>query len=883
MEKLFLLDVSGFLFRAYFALPRLTNPEGESTHALYGFIRSIQKLLNSYSPDHLAAVFDGPDNKRSRTERYADYKIHRRPTPDDLPQQIVWADQFCQLSGIPRLCLPGVEADDAIGTIAKWAEKKGSHVYIVSSDKDLAQLVTDQVSLINPFKENLLIDPKKVEELYGIPPEKIVDYLAIMGDSSDNIPGLSGFGPKTAVTLLQQFDSLEELLAHPDQVAGKQKQETLRQEADIARLSKELATIDCNLDCPREVKFYQQEAANESELRHFYEKMGFKSLLKDLGSGPTSTETLSYKIVDTEADLDQLIEELSKAKEVCFDTETTSPHPLEAKLVGIGFSIRPQEAWYLPANGKLGLEQIVKRLTPLFANPNIGFFGHNVKYDIHVLNHIGIKVAKISFDTILASYLLNAHERRHSLDQLALAYFSKVKIPIKELIGSGKKEITLAEVAIERVAEYCCEDADYTLRLRKLLAQKLDERGLTHLLYEIELPLMQVLVKMEQSGIYVSRERLGDLSTYLQSEIAILEKEIHQLAGESFAINSPKQLSEILYTKLKVPPPKKKGGHLSTAADLLEELEERYPIAGKILQYRTLEKLRSTYVDTLPTQILPSTGRIHCTFNQSVAATGRLSCQEPNLQNIPVRTPLGREIRAAFCPEKEGWSFLSADYSQIELRLMAHLSEEPALIHAFEKGLDVHKATAATVFSIPLEEVTPSQRAQAKTVNFGILYGQQAFGLARELHISAKEATAFINAYFEKYPKVRQFIDQAIERARQEGRATTLTGRERLIPDISDRNAIQRAAAERLAINTPLQGMTADIIKMAMIEIDREIEQRGWKAKMLLQIHDELFFELPDEEISAVQQVVKGVMEGIYPLRVPLVVDLSVGKNWKEC
>jgi len=878
MKQIFLLDVSGFLFRAYFALPRLTSPEGASTHALYGFIRQLGKLIGEYKPTHLAAIFDGPDNKRSRTEIYADYKAQRQPIPDDLPQQIIWADQYCQLAGIPRLSIPGVEADDVIGSVAKWAQEQGARVYIVSSDKDLAQLVTPQISLINPFKEGRVIDPEGVEEIYGLPPSKIIDYLAIMGDTSDNIPGLPGFGPKTAVALLQQFDSLEQILENPDQVSGKKKQETIREHADLARLSRKLATIDVDLDCPRDANFYQQEEARGEELASFYKQMGFRSLLKEVGGERAQEEALDYAVVDTEEELDALLNHLRGQKEICFDTETTSTHPMRAELVGIGFATEPAKAWYVPAGGKLGLKRVIEQLKPLFADPEIGFYGHNVKYDLHILANCGVEVANVCFDTILASYLLNSHQRGHSLDALALHYFAKVKIALKDLIGSGKKQITLAKVPIEKVAEYCCEDADYTLRLRQQLGPELKERGLDRLFETIELPLLRVLFKMERNGIFVDSKALTDLSSLLTKETARLTEEIYQLAGEPFTIGSPKQLSEILYTKLEIPPPKKTKTGYSTAADVLEGIG--HPIAAKVLEYRTLEKLRSTYVDTLPTQILPSDHRIHCTFNQFVAATGRLSCQDPNLQNIPVRTQLGREIRAAFCPQKEGWSFLSADYSQIELRLMAHMSEDPALIEAFEKGLDIHKATAARVFDLPLEEVTKEQRYHAKAVNFGILYGQQAFGLARELKIPVKEAAKFIECYFERYPKVKEFLGEAIERARQEGKATTITGRERILPDIESRNAIQRTASERLAVNTPLQGTAADIIKMAMIEVDQQLEG---KAKLLLQIHDELFFEVPDEELEALKGMVKQVMEGITTLRVPLIVDLCVGKNWKEC
>jgi DNA polymerase I len=885
MQKLFLLDVSGYLYRAYFALPRLTDSQGRSTHALYGFIRSVLRLMKDFQPTHLAAVFDGPDNKRSRTEIYAEYKIHRQPTPEDLPQQIVWADKFCQLAGIPRLTLPGVEADDAMGSITQWAAQTGAHVYLCTSDKDLAQLVTNQVTMVNPLKDDLLIDPKKVEELYGVRPDQIIDLLALMGDASDNIPGLPGIGPKTAVSLLQQFGTLDEILAHPEQVVGQKKQETIREKADLARISRELATIDVNLDCPKEEAFYIRQKPNREGLLHFYQEHNFSTLVKELEREVPAQieEKVDYRIVDDPKEVEELIDRLSKESEICFDTEGTSASPMRAELVGIAFSTQKGSGWYLPANGNVGQERLLKQLLPLLTNPKIRFYGHDVKNDLHLLANHGIKVANLSFDTVLASYLLSSHDRRRSLDQLVAHYFSKAKTDLKNLIGTGKKQITFAELSIDQAGTYCCENVDYTLRLKEILSTELEQRGLTSLLKELELPLLSILLKMERYGIYVDPTKLSEMSLVITKEIGHLQEEIYQLAGEPFAINSPKQLSAILYEKMGIRPPRKTATGFSTDADALEALALDHPIAGKVLEYRGLEKLRSTYVDSLPNEILERDGRVHCTFNQTIAATGRLSCQSPNLQNIPVRTEVGRQIRVAFHPEQKDWSFLSADYSQIELRLMAHFSEDPSLLKAFEEGEDVHASTAARVFGIPLDQVTKEQRHLAKAVNFGILYGQQAFGLARELKVSVKVAATFIEKYFERYPKVKYFLEQSIQRARDEGRATTMIGRERLIPDLTSRNGSLRNAAERLAINTPLQGSAADIIKLAMIEVDRRLSQSGLSARMLLQIHDELFFELPDHEIDQLSALVKEAMEGVMKLKVPLVVDVAVGKNWREC
>lgn len=890
MKTLYIIDAINVLFRSYYAIGPMTNNKGESTNALYGFIRSIYKLIAEFSPDYFIAVFDGPDNKKSRTEIYKDYKGHRAGMPEDLVPQLENAHKFCELAGIPMLSVSGVEADDTIGSIAVWAEEFGLDVYICSSDKDLCQLITSHIKVINLHKNNLLIDKKMVEELFGVRPDQMIDYLAIVGDASDNIPGLEGFGPKTAASLLGSFDTLDNILAHPEKVPGK-KQQTLIEGKPIALMSRALATINKEVDFPKNLEFFSLKMPKMQQIEAFYQEMKFLSLLRELNpeteSHPTAQaakeENVCYQTVDDEDVLIELIQELLKEKEICIDTETTDVRPMSAKLVGIGLGIEPGQAWYVPLNGNIPKERVLKLLKPLLEHPKISFIGHNIKYDLHVLWNEGITLSQIAFDTILASYLISPHVQRHNLDELSLEKFGKVKIPIEELLGKGKKQITMDQVPIAQVTAYCCEDVDYTLRLKQLFEKQLDHLELNKLFNEIEIPLIYVLAKMERAGIYVDLKQLKQMSQELEHSLHQLERAITHLAGETFNLNSPKQLSMVLFEKMGIKPPKKTTTGYSTAADVLESLKEEHPIIKKILDYRALEKLRSTYVDALPLEVSSKTHRIHCTFNQSVAATGRLSCQSPNLQNIPVRSEEGKKIRRAFEPQKPHTLFLSADYSQIELRLLAHLSEDPILIQAFLQGEDIHAFTASLVFMIPIEEVTSEMRSLAKAVNFGILYGQQAFGLSQQIGIEYKEAASFIDAYFERYPKVKEFLELCKQSARKTGKAVTMTGRQRPIPEIHSKNPMIRAQAERLAINTPLQGTAADLIKMAMIEIDTLLQKKPDLGTMILQIHDELIFETPHDQADKLSSHVKKIMEGILSLKVPLVVDISIGKNWAEC
>lgn len=882
-KSIYLVDASGFIYRAFFAIQGLSNKQGVATGALYGFIRSYLRLQEQFKPEYIAAIFDAPGSKDSRLAIYSDYKAHRKPTPNELIDQIILAQEFCTLSGIPMLAKPGVEADDTIGSVATWAKDQGLDVYICTSDKDMAQLVDDKIKIIQLHKDNLIIDAEKAKELYGIPPSQMRDYLAIVGDASDNVPGISGFGPKSAIQLLEKYSTLENILQHADEIGGK-KGATLTQERDMALISQKLVTIDTSVEFEKNLAFFQPKEPNKPKLWQFLQDKNFSSLLNIA----EDTEVIvhdegTYHTIKSLEALEELVRLLMNAQEICVDTETTNENPLLASLVGIGLAVNKENAYYIPLNGTIARKDIKERLKPLFSNPKIGFYGHNIKYDLHVLRNAGLEIAHVAGDTIISSYLLNAHLRRHSLDELTLQYFGKKKIEITELLGKGKAQITMDQVDIEKVSTYCCEDVAYTLRLKEVLDKEIKERHLEKLLNEVEIPLIKVLTKMEARGVYVDVSILKKLSHEVAKEIHTLQEDIYVLAGGPFNLNSPKQLSEVLFEKLAIRAIKKGKTMPSTSAEVLETLAYEYPIAKKILEYRTLEKLRSTYLDTLPEQVNPDTGRIHCTFNQSVTATGRLSSQDPNLQNIPVRSALGLKIRSSFCPQQPNWSFLSADYSQIELRILAHVSEDPRLLEAFQNNLDIHAYTASEIFHVPIEAVTEEMRHQAKAVNFGIIYGQQAFGLSQNLGIPVSSAQSFIDAYFRCYKGIKDYIENAKAEAKKSGKAVSLTGRERLLPDINSSNAILRAAAERLAINTPFQATNADIIKMAMINIDRYLEQEQLQAKMLLQIHDELVFEMPDSEIPLMKEQVKKHMEGVYSLKVPLIVKLNVGKNWEQC
>lgn len=883
MEKIFIVDAVNYLFRSYYAIGPMTNNQGQSTSALYGFIRSINKLQREFSPTHLVCVFDGPDNKKHRQEVYSEYKMHRKGAPEDLFPQFELAYDYCEMAGIPALAMENVEADDTMAAIAVWAKKQKAQSFLCTGDKDLCQLVGEDIFVLNVHKDNLLVDAAKVKEMFGVDPDQMLDLLAMMGDKSDNIPGLPGIGPKTAASLLKEFRSLDHILAHTDKLKGK-KREIFEKEKDLALMSRELATLKLDVDIPKEESFYELKSDDKEALTAFFHEMKFSSLLKDMQVlPPVRKKVREYQTIDDKHSLLALFHSLQEAKEICIDTETTSTSPLHADIVGIGLSDKAERAFYIPFNGSLEYSFLLQQCRLFFSINHLSFYGHNIKYDMHILKNIGITLSNISFDTILASYLIHPQNRRHNLDQLVLELFQEEKIPIKQLIGEGRKQKSMSEVPIKEIAEYCCEDVDYTIQLKEYFTEKIQEKQLKGIFYDIEVPLIPVLMKMERRGIFLDQKKISEMAEALEERLRTLTQEIHHEAGVSFNLNSPKQLSEVLYQKLGLKSPMRKKSEFSTDAKVLEMLAEENIVASKVLEYRGLEKLRSTYVAALPKQINPSTGRIHPTFNQSVTATGRLSCQDPNLQNIPIRSEEGRKIREGFRPQKEEWVYLSADYSQIELRLLAHLSKDPELIRAFQNEEDIHAYTASLIFQTPIDEVTKEMRSQAKTVNFGILYGQTPYGLSQELGITQKEASLFIETYFQRYPKVKGYLEKYKEEAKTKKMVSTLFGRQRPIPEIDSKNPHIRAAAERLAINTPLQGTAADIIKMAMIHIQNEIESSNLKGFMILQIHDELLFEIPNVEKEIFTELVKKGMEKIIALEVPLTVDISIGKNWAEC
>lgn len=890
MKKIFIIDALNFLFRSYYAIGNMTNPQGQSTNAVYGFIRSVYKIIKEHAPDHIIAVFDGPDNKKSRTDIYSEYKGHRKAMPEDLGPQIGKALLFCESAGIATLQIGGIEADDTMGSIAHWASQQGAEVYLCSSDKDLCQLVSDQIFVINPSKENLLINKDKVEELFGVKPEQMIDYLAMVGDASDNIPGLEGFGPKTVTSLLKEFHTLDYILEHPEILTGKKKETAIAQK-QTALLSKKLATIQLDVEFPKDEVFFRLKEVNALALQQFYQDMHFLSLLKELAAThprshiePKDTcHPEIYHVVDSQQDLSRLIDQLISESEICIHLQKIGTSPTQNTLIGLALSTQAHTAWYIPCNGMIEKTVVLAALQTLFSAPHISFYGHDVKYDLHVLLNEGLLLPEINFDTAIASYVLHPQTAKHHLDQLMLEHSQVTKQSLQEVIGKGKTQISIADAPIASLGSYCCQEVDFTVQLKKLFTDQIQKQHLESVFYDIEIPLIPVLLQIERNGIYVDRAHLEAMSRELAQKISAIEERIYDCAQETFNMNSPKQLSHILFDKLGLKPPKKTQTGYSTSAEVLESLQEASPIIKSILEYRTLEKLRSTYVDALPHFIDSQTGRIHCTFNQSVAATGRLSCQDPNLQNIPIRSEEGKKIRQAFIPQQEGWVFLAADYSQIELRLLAHLSGDPALIQAFSQGEDIHTYTASLVFGIPLQEVTPHMRYQAKAVNFGILYGQQAYGLSQEIGMDMKEASAFIQTYFARYPKVKQYLESCKAFAKQHGYVSTITGRKRPIPDIDSKNPMIRAAAERLATNTPLQGTAADLIKIAMIQIHKHLSDKSIHAKMVLQIHDELVFEVHEESLTALSNSVKEIMENVFQLKVPLLVDISIGKNWGEC
>lgn len=885
-KKLYLIDGNSILYRSYYAIKRLSTSKGFPTNAIYGFLNTLRKIKEKERPYYLGVVFDakGPT---IRHKAFKEYKAHRKPMPEDLTQQIPVVKKIIRAMNIPFFEFENYEADDVLGSLAHRASSQHMPTVIVSHDKDLLQLVDSFTTIYNPVKE-VYLDEKKVEEIFGVAPAQVKDVLALWGDPTDNVPGVPGIGEKTAKELIRQFGSIENLLKNLPRIKNPRLRENIAKNLEKLRLSLQLVTIEKNLEIEFNLEDLVLSEPDLDELLPLFQDLEFTTLLSEYIK-EKAEEKKEYTIVWEEGQLHQLVSEIKKARCFSLDTETDSPYPTQARLVGISFSIRPHQAFYLPlrhdyhgAPQQISIEKAVSLLKDILVDPKIKKIGQNIKYDYIVLHSEGLPVKAIDLDTMVLSYLLEPNWGKHNLDRLALTYLQRKTIPYSEIAGKGKKEVTINAVDIEKVAPYACQDADLALQLSTILWPKVKEKHLDGLYRKIELPLIEVLADMEMWGVKVDTTALKELSSELQSELDRLKEKIFRICGQEFNLNSPQQLAHILFEKMNLPPSRKtrvtKG--YSTDFNTLQELAVNYPIAQHTLEYRQLAKLKSTYADALPHLVNPLTGRIHTSYNQTVTATGRLSSSDPNLQNIPVRGELGRRCRQAFIPE-EGYLFLSADYSQIELRVLAHLSEDPSLVETFLKDRDIHQETAKQVFgnsAISPEE----QRRRAKIINFSIIYGASAFSLAKELETSTSEAQKFINLYFEKFPKVAEFLEKRVKDALEKGYSETLFGRKRQVPELRHREKLTQQAGRRIALNAPIQGTAADLMKKAMIDIWREIKRRGLKSKMILQVHDELVFEVPDGETDEMEDLVRQKMEKVYPLKVPLKAHLGWGVNWAE-
>jgi DNA polymerase I len=882
----YIIDGNSYIYRAFYAVRGLSNSSGLPTNAVFGFTNMLLKVIKEKSPDMLAMVFD-PKGPTRRHIEYKEYKAHRPPMPKDLVPQIPYIHKLVEAFRIPVFIQEGQEADDIIATLARKAEADGNLVIIVTGDKDILQLVGANIKVYDTLKEKVY-EPGDVEERWGVPPVQMIEIMGLMGDASDNIPGIPGIGEKTAQTLIKQYGTIENLLNHVHEISKPKLRQSLIESADLARLSRDLATLHADIPLTISYDALKPKEPDNRALLQILKELEFTSLLKYVTQEPQKQGT--YQTILNEKDFDRLLNALSSSEEFCFDTETTSLDPMQAELVGISFAAVPCEAYYLPLGHicpgagvpeQINRDYALARLKPIMENSSVKKIGQNIKYDLLVLSHYGIDVKGIDFDTMIASYLLNPGKPSHGMDALALEYLNYKTITYAEVTGTGKKQICFDAVDIQTATRYSGEDADITLRLKQKLAPLLHEQNLETLFLDMEMPLMEVLADMERAGVKINAAFLGNMSVKLGRDMSGTEKTIYELAGTEFNINSPKQLSEILFTKLHLTPIKKTKTGFSTDVDVLEELAHVHPLPAEILKYRTLAKLKSTYVDALPAMINPKTGRLHTSLNQTVTATGRLSSSEPNLQNIPIRTEVGREIRRAFIAE-EGASLLSADYSQIELRILAHMSNDQAMIETFQRNEDVHTRTASEIFGLAPDEITSEMRRKAKAVNFGIIYGISAFGLAQDIGVSNSEAKRYIDSYFGRYPQVRIFLDKTIQDAKAQGFVTTLFNRRRFIPELASSTVAVRNFGERTAVNTPIQGTAADLIKLAMISIHTRLAEQNLKSKMILQVHDELVFEIPDHEIDFMKKLVREEMEGVLKLSVPIRVDMGVGKNWDE-
>ena len=879
MKRLFLIDGNSFCYRAFYAIRHLSNSKGQPTNAVFGFISMLKKIIKDEKPDMIAIAFDlkGPT---FRHEKYEDYKSTRKPMPDDLVSQLPLIKKFVSICNIACYEKKGYEADDVLATLTHKAKSNGIDTFIATGDKDMLQLVDPHVKVYNPQKEGLIYDEKAVKAKYGVAPDKITDLMALMGDKSDNIPGVPGIGEKTAVELMKKFGSLEEILKNTEKVKSPSQKNKLEQAKDLAKLSKDLATV--KHDVPIEINLEDlvvKEPDNEA-LIEFFKELEFKKLLKEVM--PVKKIQGKYTLVNSKKDFKELVKQLGKVKSFAFDFETTHYDPMRAKAVGVSFCWKQKEASYIPFNDLQGIseKEVLKDLKPIFENNKIKKIGQNLKYDVLILKNMGVEVEGIAFDTMVASYLLDPSRSRHNLNDIAFEHLGRMKKSITELLGKGKNAVTMDQVDVSTVCDYCSEDSELAFTLEEVLSKKLAEKDLEELFYNVEMPLVKVLIDMEYIGVNIDVKYLRTLSVTMQKEISALEKSIYKLAGEEFNIKSPKQLQVILFEKLKMPVIKKTKTGFSTNEEVLKTLATENELPKEILKYRSLAKLKSTYADSLPELINPKTDRIHTSFNQAVTATGRLSSSDPNLQNIPIKTEMGRKIRRAFIAGKSTGVILAADYSQIELRILAHLSQDRHLLDAFMKKKDIHTFTASLIHGVKEEDVASKMRQEAKTVNFGIIYGLSAYGLSRELGIDVHEASNFIDAYFERYPDVKEYLESKIKEARKNGYVTTILGRRRYIPEIDSANIAVRNFAERTAVNAPFQGSAADLVKLAMIEIHKSLHK--FNAKMVLQVHDELVFEVDKKELKKFASFVKKSMEDVLKLKVPVEVHLEAGKNWLD-
>ena len=898
MTDLVLIDGSSYLYRAYHALPALTNSQGEPTGALHGVLSMILKLIREQKPTHIAVVFDAP-GKTFRDRLYADYKATRPPMPDELRAQVQPILDAVAAMGLPLLQVPDVEADDVIGTLCKQAAERRLDVLVSTGDKDLAQLVNDRVTLVNTMTDTTM-DRDTVKAKFDVYPEQIVDYLALVGDSSDNIPGVPKVGAKTAAKWLNLYDSAEGIIERGDEIKGKVG-ESLRDNVEQLRLSQQLATIRQDVDLEIGIDDLNKSDGDNAALRKLFSHYELRSLLRQLDensdagdTAPTAAEpeaaATDFETILDWPDFERWLQKIDKAELTAFDTETNSLDYMQAEIVGLSLATTVGEACYVPvahdypgAPDQLPRDEVLEKLRPFLENPNKHKVGHHLKYDAHILARYGIALAGMRFDSMLESYVLNSVATRHDMDSVARQYLGRETIHYEDVAGKGAKQLTFNQIDLETAAPYAAEDADITLQLHETLWQQLcDIPTLKKVYEEIEQPLVPVLLDMEETGVRIDRKMLKRQSGELAKKMTELEARAHELAGGPFNLGSPKQLQQILFEQLELPVVRKTPkGQPSTAEDVLVELANDYELPAVIIDYRGVSKLKSTYTDKLPLQIDDRTGRVHTSYHQAVAATGRLSSTDPNLQNIPIRTPEGRRIRQAFIPA-DGYLLLAADYSQIELRIMAHLSADQGLLQAFARQQDVHRATAAEVFGVALEDVSADQRRSAKAINFGLMYGMSAFGLAKQLGISRGEAQEYVNLYFDRYPGVKAFMDNTREQARTDGYIETVFGRRLYLPEINSRNAQRRQYAERSAINAPMQGTAADIIKKAMLTVHAWLQRERPGARMIMQVHDELVFEVEEGKVDKVRDNVVELMNGAAQLSVPLQVDVGVGQNWDE-